>query len=161
MAQDIFLKIEGIQGESTDDKYKGWIEITGYTLGLNQPASASASTAGGGSSERANFRDLAITKELDKSSPKLALYCADGTHIKEVILELCRAGGDKLKYMEYKLSDVIVSSIRTTGEIGIPTEKVTFNYGKIEWTYTQQRRADGAGAGNIATGWSLETNKRI
>lgn len=133
MAQDIFLKVDGIQGESKDDKYKGWIEITGYTMGLSQPTSASASTAGGGSSERASFHDLAITKELGKPSPKLALYCADGTHIKEVVFELCRAGGDKLKYMEYKLSDVIVSSIRTTGAIGIPTEKATFNYGKIEW----------------------------
>ena len=161
MAQDMFLKIDGIQGESADDKHKGWMEINSYEWDVEQPTSISASTAGGGSSERASFGPLIIGKELDKASPKLALACADGTHIKEVILELCRAGGDKLKYMEYKLSNVIIGSVRVGGSSGIPNEIVSFNYGKIEWTYTKQNRADGAGAGNIAAGWNLETNKRI
>lgn len=161
MAFDAFLKIDGIQGESTDDKHKDWMEITSCNWTVDQPTSASASTAGGGSAERANFHDFTITKELDKASPKLNLACADGTHIKEVILELCRSGSDKLKYMEYKLSDVIVSSVAVSGSKGIPTETVTLNYGKIEWIYTQQKRADGGGAGNIAAGWSLETNKKV
>lgn len=161
MAFDAFLKIDGIQGESKDDKHKDWIEITSYGCGLDQPTAASASTAGGGSSERASFHELKITKELDKSSPKLNLYCADGTHVKQVVLELCRAGSEKLKYMEYKLSNVIISSVNTGGSDGIPTETVTFNYGKIEWAYTQQKRADGAGGGNVASGWNLETNKKV
>lgn len=161
MAQDAFLKIEGIQGESKDDKYKDWIEITSFSLGVVQPTSATASSSGGGSSERANFHDLMIIKEIDKASPKLNLYCAAGNHIKEVILDLCRAGGEKLKYMQYKLSNVIISSIITNGTHGIPTETLHFNYGKIEWTYTQQRRSDGLGGGNLATGWSVETNKMV
>ncbi len=101
MAFDAFLKIEGIQGESTDANHKDWIEIISYGIGVIQPTSASASTAGGASAERATFRDLTVKKSLDKASPKLALYCADGTHIKEVVLELCRAGGEKMKYMQY------------------------------------------------------------
>jgi type VI secretion system secreted protein Hcp len=161
MAQDAFLKIDGIQGESTDDKHKDWMEITFYKWGAKQPTSASASTAGGGSSERATFGPLTVHKELDKASPKIALACADGTHVKEVILELCRAGGDKLKYMEFKLSNVIISSVEIVGATGIPTEAISFDYGKIEWTYTKQQRADGGGGGNVAAGWSLETNKKM
>jgi len=161
MAFDAFVKIDGIQGESTDDKHKDWVEITSYGWGATQPTSASASTAGGGSSERASFKDFIITKELDRATPKLALACADGTHIKEVVLELCRAGSDKLKYMEYRLSNVIVSSIDNGGSDGIPNEIIHFNYGKIEWIYTRQNRSDGLGGGNVATGWSLETNKKV
>ena len=161
MAFDAFLKIDGIPGESKDDKHKDWMEISSLDWGVKQPTSAAASTAGGGSTERASFDDLTITKELDKASPKLALYCADGTHIKEIIIELCRAGTEKLKYMEYKLSNVIVSSVGINGSDGIPIEMVKFNYGKIEWTYTQQKRADGAGGGNVAAGWNLETNKKV
>ncbi|GAI77194.1 unnamed protein product, partial [marine sediment metagenome] len=43
----------------------------------------------------------------------------------------------------------------------LPLEEVSFNYGKIEWTYTQQKRADGSGGGNVAAGWDLEKNVKV
>ncbi len=164
MAFDAFLKIDGIPGESTDDKHSEWIEILSFNHGITQPISVTRSSAGGATAERADHQDFSITKFLDKASPKLALHCCDGTHIGEVKLELCRAGGDKLKYMEYKMSNVIVSSFSPSGSPGaedLPVEQVAFNYGKIEWTYTQQKRADGSGGGNVAHGWDLQKNKKV
>jgi type VI secretion system secreted protein Hcp len=165
MAFDAFLKIDGIPGESTDDKHKDWIEVLSYGSGLTQPTSATASSSGGATAQRADFQDFGITKALDKASPKLALACADGMHIKQVTLELCRAGGDKVKYMEYKLTNCVVSSHQDSGSAhgadNLPTESVSFNYGKIEWTYTQQKRADGSGGGQVAAGWDLQTNKKV
>jgi type VI secretion system secreted protein Hcp len=162
MPFDAFLKIDGMPGESTDDKHKDWIEVLSYNWGASQLASATASSAGGATAERANFQDFSIVKTLDKASPKLALACADGTHIKDVTIELCRAGGDKVKYMEYKMSDCIISSVSVGGGGGgEPTESLTFNYGKIEWTYVQQKRADGSGGGQVAAGWDLEKNKKV
>ncbi len=165
MAFDAFLKIENIPGESSDDKHKDWIEILSYSTGVSQTASGSASSGGGASSERADFQDFSIVKSLDKASPKLALACADGTHIPSVTIELCRAGGDKVKYMEYKLSNCIISSSRPGGSAqggeSLPLEEISFNFGKIEWTYTQQKRADGSGGGNVAAGWDLEANKKV
>jgi len=165
MAFDAFLKIDGIPGESTDDKHKDWIEVLDFGFGIHQPASASASTAGGASAERANFSNFTITKTLDKASPKLALACADGTHIKQVTLEVCRAGGDKVKYYEVKLTNCIVSSYEPDGKghatDNLPSETLGFNYGKIEWTYVQQKRADGSGGGQVAAGWDLQINKKV
>jgi type VI secretion system secreted protein Hcp len=161
MAFDAFLKIDGIPGESTDDKHKDWIEVLTYNWGAQQPTSATASSSGGATSERANFQDLSITKTLDKASPKLALALAKGTHSATVILELCRAGGDKVKYMEYKLTNCIISSISNVGGGGEPTESLSFNYGRVEWTYVQQKRADGSGGGQVAAGWDLEANKEV
>ncbi|MFZ7112298.1 MAG: Hcp family type VI secretion system effector [Desulfatiglandales bacterium] len=162
MAFDCFLKIDGIPGESTDDKHKDWIEVSSYSWGAVQPASATASSSGGAATERADFEDFSVTKLLDKSSPDLALACVEGRHIKEVRLELCRAGGDKLLYMEYKMSNCIIRSVNTSGSSGgEPEEAVAINYGKIEWTYTQQKRADGTGGGKIAKGWNLEMNKKV
>jgi len=36
---------------------------------------------------------------------------------------------------------------------------VKFNFAKVKWTYTQQKRADGSGGGNVAGGWDLTANK--
>jgi type VI secretion system secreted protein Hcp len=164
MAFDAFLKIEGIPGESTDDKHKDWIEILSFSFGATQPASGSASTGGGASAERVNLQDFSIVKALDKASPKIFEFCCTGKHIKDVTIELCRAGGDKVKYMEFKLEEAIVSSYRPGGSAQggetLPLEEVTFNFGKIKTTYTQQKRADGSGGGNVVGGWDAVANKK-
>lgn len=161
MAFDAFLKIDGIPGESSDDRHKDWIEITSFSHSLEQPASATASSAGGATAERVNHAPFVFTHLLDKASPKLYEACCTGKHIKEVTLELCRAGGDKMKYMEIKMEQVIVSSVAPSGSAGddFPKETVALSYGKIKWTYTQQKRADGAGGGNVSAGWDLTANK--
>ena len=66
--------------------------------------------------------------------------------------------------MEVKLEQVLISRVGTSGaasDDGFPGETVSFSYGKIKWTYTQQKRADGAGGGNISAGWDLTANKTI
>jgi type VI secretion system secreted protein Hcp len=163
MAFDAFLKIATIPGESTDDKHKDWIEILSFSHGLSQPGSGARSSGGAASAERVNHQDFSIVKTLDKASPKLALACCKGEHIKEVTLALHRATGDKQKYMEYKLSDVIVSSVRPGGSAHggeqLPLEEVGFNYGKIEWTYTATDHKTGKGAGDVKGHWDLTANK--
>jgi len=163
MAFDAFLKISTIPGESTDDKHKDWIEVLSYHCGVSQPASGSASTGGGRSAERCNHSDFSVVKVLDKATAKLFLACCKGEHIKEVKLELCRAAGDKQKYMEYKLSDVIVSSVRPGGSAQggetLPLEEVSFNFGKIEWGYTETDHKTGKPKGDVKANWDLTANK--
>jgi type VI secretion system secreted protein Hcp len=160
---DCFLKIDTIPGECTDDKHKEWIEVLSYSHGVSQPGSGSSSSGGGRSAERCDHQDLTIVKTLDKTSPKLALFCSNGTHIASVKVELCRAAGDKQKYMEYLLSDVIVSA-HTCGGYGpggdnLPVEEVSFNYGKVEWVYTETDHKTGQAKGNIRAYWDLVMNK--
>jgi type VI secretion system secreted protein Hcp len=160
MAGDCFLKIDGIPGESTDDKHKEWIEVVSYSHGLAQMGAGDRSTGGAATAGRCSHQDFSIVKELDKTSPTLDLYCCNGNHIKKVALELCRATGDKTKYMEYIMEDVIISSVGIGGGGGgLPTESVTFNYGKITWNYIQTDHETGEVKGNIQKFWSLILNK--
>lgn len=162
---DAFVKIDGIEGEGTDEKHQGWIELVRFGIGVKQTISSTASSAGGASAERADFSDFILRKYLDKSSPKLALACAAGTHIDQIVVELCRSGGDKLTFMTYTMKDCLISRVRTTSGSdtagNFPAETVKINYGKIEWAYTQQKRAGGGAAGQVAAGWDLEKNCKL
>ena len=61
------------------------------------------------------------------------------------------------------MEEVIISGVSpggsSAGNDDMPAEEVRFDYGKIKWTYTQQKRADGSGGGNVAGGWDLTANK--
>ncbi len=161
MAFDAFLKIDGISGESTDDKHKDWIEILSFNHSMMQPNMGAVSAKGAHTTGRVDISDFSVVKHLDKASPKLALACCKGEHIGTVTVELCRAGGDKQKYMEYKFSDVLVSQVRPSGTShgeSTPMEEASFRFGKIEWTYTALDQ-NGKPKGNVAAKWDLEANK--
>jgi len=160
MAGDCFLNIDGIPGESTDDKHIDWIEIMSYSSGVAQMAAGDRSTGGAATGGRCSHQDFSIVKEMDKASPTLNLFCCQGKHIPKVVVELCRATGNKEKYMEYKMEDVIISSVSVSGGGGsLPTESLTFNYGKLTWNYIPTGHKAGEAKGHIEKYWSLIDNK--
>ena len=159
MAFNAFANFGDIKGESTDKDHKDWIMVLQYDHAIVQPPSVNQKTAGGRSSEEVNHSEFSIVKLLDAATPKLYEAACKGTHIKEVVIELWRAGGDKpVKYMEFKLKEVLISGViqngNPSGEFKFPTETIKLTYGAIEWTYTKQK-PDGTAAGNVAAKWSV------
>jgi len=162
MPSDFYAQLDGVKGESLDADHKDWIEFHGFSHEISQPASATASSAGGATSGRCQHKDFVITKYIDAASPKLYEMCSSGKHMSKVSIELMRSsGGSKVKYLTIEMDQVVVSKVSPGVSSGddLPTESVSFNYGKIQWTYTQQKRSDGSGSGNIKGGWSLVENK--
>ena len=47
MSVDMFITLDGLKGESTDDKHAGWIEVLHYSHHMSQPVSTTKSSAGG------------------------------------------------------------------------------------------------------------------
>ena len=159
MTFDAFVRIDGIPGESNDDKHRDWIEIAAYTHHMSQPASSTASSVGGATAERVNHGTFDIVHLFDKASPKLYEACCTGRHIKEVVIEIWRAGTEKRKYMEIRLEQALISNVSTSGGGEFPAEVISFSYGKIKWMYSQQARDGGGLTGNVAAGWDLTANK--
>ncbi len=165
MAYDGYLKIDGIPGESTDKGHKDWIEIISFKHEVSQPAGSSTSRIGGRTGARVDIRDFCVTKVVDKSSTLLHLYCCNGKHISQIIVELCEATEQKHCYMRYTMKDVIVSSVKPSGvaneQIFVrPIEEVSFNFGQIQWEYTPKDHM-GRPLGALQSGWNLEENVAI
>jgi type VI secretion system secreted protein Hcp len=162
MAIDVYLQIDGIKGESQDDKHKDWIEVTGIHWGIYQPRSATASTGGGHTAERVELSDISFSKLADLASPILAQTCAMGKTIPKAKVEFFRADGDgsRVKYFEVELENVLIGMVKPHlgGDDSYLSETVNLKFSKIKWKYSQQRIAGGSG-GNTAGGWDLATNK--
>lgn len=161
MAVDMFLKItsaEGdVSGESNDSQHGGEIDILAWNWGLSQ--SGSTHMGKGGGSGKVNVQDLSFTKYVDKSSPTLLKLCCKGTHLKECLLTVRKAGGDPVEYLKLKLTDCIVSSITSGGSGGADrvTENISLNFAKFNFEYTPQESDNTAGA-SIPMGWDIAGN---
>src|SRR5688500_6883028 len=106
MASDYLLEIDGIKGESKDDKHKGAIEIESFSWGANQTATGAA--GGGLGSGKVSMRDISFSTRVNKASPLLMLQCATGKHIKKAVLFVRKSGSDQQEYMTLTLTDIQV-----------------------------------------------------
>lgn len=79
MAVDIFLKPEGINGESEDAKHSKEIDILGWNWGMSN--TGTAHLGGGAGTGKVNIHDLSVIKYVDLASTPLMLSCAQGKHI--------------------------------------------------------------------------------
>ena len=158
MAVDIFLKIDGIKGESQDSKHKEEIDVMSYSFGASQ--SGTMSYGGGGGAGKVQFQDLSFTHRVDKASPILFLHCANGAHIKEATLTNRKAGKEQQEYLVVKLYDVLVSSCQQSDSAGgdLPVDNVTLNFAKIEIDYKEQKK-DGTLGASVKANWDQKLNK--
>jgi type VI secretion system secreted protein Hcp len=149
-----FLKIDGIDGESTDKTHKDEIHIDSFSISA-QGAGSQSSGAGAG---KVSVQSFSITKTLDKSSPLLFQAAATGKHFKDAVLSFARkAGGKEETYLKFDFENVLISSVQDGASGGgQPTEQVTFAFQKVEESFIEPNGKTGA-----TVNFNLSTNLKL
>jgi len=172
MAVDYFLKIDGIEGESADDKHKNEIQVSSFHW--NEMQAGTFAQGSGGGAGKVQMKNLEFMSPVSKASPKLMLACATGQHIPNAILTCRKAGGGQQEFYKITLSDVLVSSYYTGSEVpagdnvntedgyatGVPIDNVGFNFGKIQVEYRPQKE-DGSLDNPVKAGYNLKANTAV
>jgi type VI secretion system secreted protein Hcp len=162
MAQvDVFLKLDGVKGESADHKHPDEIMIESWSLGAQN--AASFGHGGGGGSGKVKMEDIHITKKTDASSPNLFVGCCSGKHYAKAEIVNRKAGEKQVEFLKLTLTDVFISSFQTSenSDSGtIPTDSVSLAFSKIEIAYKTQK-ADGSAGPPINAGWNVKTNEKV
>jgi len=150
MANNVHIKIDGIEGESADAKHKKTIDVLAWSWGMSQ--SGTFHTGSGGGHGKASVQDLSFTKHVDSASTKLQHACVMGDHIAKCVLTVTKAGGkDPLDFLVITFEQVLVSSVSLGGSGGEEsfTENVSLNFAKFKTEYfTQDEKGVGKAAGN-------------
>jgi type VI secretion system secreted protein Hcp len=179
---DYFLKIDGVDGESTDSKHKGEIEIESFSWGVTNNASA-AHSGGGGGAGKVSVQDFHFVMHYNKASPKIFLGAASGKHFPKAVLTVRKAGKEQTDFLTWTLSDCLVSSYQTGGtsipvlesvagaeepspEVAavrnasapLPVDEFSLDFAKIEVSMQTQNNDGGLGSPETA-GWDLRSQK--
>jgi type VI secretion system secreted protein Hcp len=157
---DYFLKLDGIEGESTNAKHAGWLDVDSWSWGENQPVQPA--TGSGASVGKVHFQDFRFTTRVSKASPKLFLACASGQHLKQAQLVGVKAGKTQQEFLTWTFSDVLVTAYETGGTEGsdAPFDSVSMNFSKATVAYKAQK-ADGSLDNAVTAGWDAKTNKKV
>lgn len=161
MANDAYLQIEGIKGESSDQKHKEWLEVSNVMYAIHQPRAESVSIAGGMTSGRADLFPITFKKFADIASPVLLQTCAAGKTISTATFEFMRAdsNGNAIPYFRIELENLLIASITPdSGDGGVITERLQLSYAKIKWQYVRQSIRGGT-QGNTSGGWDCSANR--
>jgi len=148
MAVDFFLKVDGANGESTQEGHTDEIKIHSFSWGASQTTSVSGS--GGSGAGKASLGDINIMKDLDKASAEMFKMLLTGTHIKTAVLTAQKStGGTTGKpFLTISFGEVFVTSQQISGSSEIPMESVSFSYNSIKFDYSTQ----GEGGALTSTG---------
>ncbi len=160
MAQDMFLKLDGITGESLDSVHSAEIQVISWSFGVHNAGSASFGSGSG--SGKADFQDLVITKPVDLSTPVLWQWCCSGKHCPSGVLTIRKMGTTPLEYLVANLSNIVVSSVSTSGSgmDDVQYETVALHFQNYKFTYTKQDET-GAAAGTAEGGWDIAKNVAV
>ena len=159
MSVDMFLKLDGIRGESADHKHKDEIHIESFSWGMSQ--TGVHGSGGGGGAGKVSVHDISITKHLDKASAAMMLHCCSGKHIPNGLITVRKAGDKPLEYLKIKLTDILISGVQEAGHGSeLLTENVTLNFAKFHVEY-QEQKADGSGVPGGEMGWDVKANQKI
>lgn len=158
MAQDIFLSISGIDGESQDASHKNEIDLSSWSWQVLQESNMHQGSGGG--SGKATVRDLSFVHNVDRSSPNLMKYCLTGKHIAEAKLTVRKAGGSPLEYLKITMTDVVITNVQPAGSSSDETikEQVSMSFAKVKQEYTVQNQQGGSG-GAVTAGFDIKLNK--
>jgi len=160
MAIDMFLKVDGVSGETKDAKHAGCVDALSFNWGANQPGNMHI--GGGGGAGKVTFNDLNVQAYIDKATPTIMQFCASGKHVSAVTLTICKAGGNPVEYTQIELQDVIVTGTDFNGAGS--ADRILVNYrfqaAKVKLHYWEQTSQGGKGP-ETQSGWDIKANRTM
>lgn len=130
MGFNTYFKLDGVDGDCTDEGQQGWMVIDSFNHTVCAPQGR-----GGGPV----LNDLQICRFADRATPLLALAAAEGKLYRSAVIRMVRTDGARDRMMEMKISNVTLTTHSLAGgppgDIKAPYENLSLHFDKIEWVY--------------------------
>jgi type VI secretion system secreted protein Hcp len=159
-AQDLFLTIPGLNGESADAQFPGSFDATAVTTGITAPAAAPV--AGGAATGQATFAPVVVKlRQSSAGSAALEDAASTGQRFPQAVVSVRRAGEARVVLLTYTLADVGVAAFQREAAAAddVPSESVSLTYGQIR-TERRSLNADGSAGPVVTVCWDVRTYTR-
>lgn len=132
----IYLQIDGIQGDATHEQHKNWLDIEALHWDVTRNINTSAGSAANREASEPSISEVVLTKVSDSSSTKLFQEAVSGRNGKRAVVHLVTTGNPGETYIEYSLTNALISSYSVDTNGDRPVETIKLNFTKMEVKYT-------------------------
>jgi len=150
----IFMHYDGIEGNVTAKGYEKWIDCTSAQFGVGRGIASPTGRAANREASAASVSEVVVSKQMDKASPKLLEEGLIGLAGKVVKIAIVRTGKELTELCMYKLENTLVSGYSVSSSGDHPSESVSLNFTKFEYSYTGSDAA-GADATKMKVGFDI------
>ncbi|WP_119459029.1 type VI secretion system tube protein Hcp [Rhodospirillaceae bacterium SYSU D60014] len=154
----IYAKIGKIDGDATHDKHQKWLTIDSLQWGVGRAIHTPVGSASNREASEPSVSEVTISKQMDEASPTLFAEACTGKAT-EVKIHLVTTGNPGDTYMEYTLTDAMISAYSMSSGGDRPSESLSLNFTKIETKYTPYD-ANHKPGNPITTSYDLKTAKK-
>ncbi|HUH49770.1 MAG TPA: type VI secretion system tube protein Hcp [Mycoplana sp.] len=154
----IYLKYDGIDGEATQENHKKWVDVDSLSFGLARAISTPAGSTANREASEPSVSEITIVKQMDGSSPKLFTESATGNVGKKAQIHLVSTGSPGNTYVEYTLTNALISGYNISTGGDRPTESVSISFTKIEYKFIPYDDKNKAGT-PVTVSYDLSTTK--
>lgn len=164
MSVAMFLKMDGITGDSKNYDYKGWSDVVSWSWGL----SSNRDSAQLHDDDKTSFKEISITKRIGMDSTDIMLLFAQGKTVKNVefnIIPILTAREAKQKYLSMRMENVVIKSITTGGSATEDyfKENIVLLFDKIRYVYNHNTAANAQNPAGTSVdykfGWDIAMNQ--
>lgn len=152
----IYLKIDSIKGSSTDTNFSEQIELGSFQwgagLGVGSPRGGDRTTS------EPSVSEITTTKTLDKASEGLFKALLKGDPVGKGTISFTAASkGESIAYATLELEDIIVSGYSMSSGGDFPSESISLNFTKFDWSFTGRDKTQGGSPTHLI--YNLVENK--
>lgn len=123
VAVDVFMKMEGIPGDSTNSAHVNEIELTAYSQSFGE----------------VNCSRAVAMKRIDRASPALIRQAVSGRFIPQVVISMQKGGESLIDFFVATLNDVHLDAVEITQQNDQLLEKVVMTPAFITISYLPQK----------------------
>ena len=157
---EMFLRLDGVKGESLDQTHSDEIELKKWDWTTSNHVKWDLNQ--GGQSTKVDVKEITIEKICDKAAVILYQCCVTGKHIPTARITCRKNDGDqKVEYLTVDLKDIMVSEVAWNGDGGeqMLPETVKLSFAEFKLNYSVQADA-GTAAGATSFGFHIQKQQK-
>jgi type VI secretion system secreted protein Hcp len=121
-----------IKGDVTATGWENWIELNSFQFGLGRGIASPTGGSADRESSAPSLSEITVSKDQDSSTGPLVTAALQGEGVTVIIDFVKTSSGQLTKYMEYKLTNTLISGWSTSSGGDRPSESISLNFTKIE-----------------------------
>jgi type VI secretion system secreted protein Hcp len=123
---------KAVKGDVTAKGWEDWIELNSFQFGIGRGIASPTGGSADRESSAPSISEVTVSKDQDTSTGGIVTAALQGEGVTVIIDFVKTSAGELVKYMEFTLTNTMISGWSTSSGGDRPSESISLNFTKIK-----------------------------